>query len=122
MSTRELWKWRSGGKRGKPKPGFPPFPPFPPLPGNLAENARFPHFHSSGGGLYIQFKRQRTRTLTGGRGKVEIQKADSHFTTASRACGARKNAVRKAKKSADFKRQLKGHFYRGNNGDISNEA
>jgi hypothetical protein len=101
MSTRELWKWRSGGKRGKPKPGFPPFPP---LLGNLAENARFPHFHSSGGGLYIQFKRQRTRTLTGGRGKVEIQKADSHFTTASR-CLRRKEERRQKNKE---KRRLSG--------------
>ena len=42
----ELWKWRNGGKRGNPKAGFPLFPPF---LGNLANNARFPHFHSSGG-------------------------------------------------------------------------
>jgi len=42
----ELWKWRNGGKRGNPKAGFPLFPPF---LGNLAKNARFPHFHSSGG-------------------------------------------------------------------------
>src|SRR6266705_1140363 len=41
---RELWKWRSGGKRGNPKAGFPLFPP---LLGNLAKNARFPHSHSS---------------------------------------------------------------------------
>jgi hypothetical protein len=41
----ELWKWRSGGKRGNPKPGFPLFPP---LLGNLANDARFPHSHSSG--------------------------------------------------------------------------
>ena len=37
---RELWKWRGGGNRGKPKAGFPPFPP--PL-GNPAEG--FPLFH-----------------------------------------------------------------------------
>jgi hypothetical protein len=41
----ELWKWRSGGKRGNPKTGFPLFPP---LLGNLAKAARFPHSHSSG--------------------------------------------------------------------------
>jgi hypothetical protein len=42
---RELWKWRSGGKRGNPTAGFPLFPP---LLGNLAKPARFPHSHSSG--------------------------------------------------------------------------
>jgi hypothetical protein len=40
----ELWKWQNGGKRGNPKAGFPLFPPF---LGNLAKNARFPHFHNS---------------------------------------------------------------------------
>ncbi len=42
---RELCKWRSCGKPGKPKTGFPPFSQ---LLGNLATTARFPHFHSSG--------------------------------------------------------------------------
>src|SRR5439155_20530442 len=43
---KELWKCRVRGKSGKPKTGFPLFPP--PL-GNLANPARFPHSHSSGG-------------------------------------------------------------------------
>ena len=62
----ELWKWQNGGKRGNPKAGFPLFPPF---LGNLAKNARFPHFHSSGG-------KQAD-------GKVENQKQVSHFPTAT---------------------------------------
>src|SRR6266851_7465701 len=45
-AEKELWKCRGGGKSGKPNPGFPLFPP--PL-GNLANPARFPHSHSSGG-------------------------------------------------------------------------
>src|SRR5437867_3809931 len=44
VTKKELWKWRSGGKRGNPKTGFPLFPP---LLGNLAKAARFPHSHSS---------------------------------------------------------------------------
>jgi len=45
-NTRELWKWRGCGKPGKPKAGFPIFPraPWESRP----EQARFPHFHSSG--------------------------------------------------------------------------
>ena len=62
----ELWKWRNGGKRGNPKAGFPLFPPF---LGNLANNARFPHFH--------QLRRKQAD------GKVENQKQVSHFPTAT---------------------------------------
>lgn len=46
QKKKELWKCRVRGKSGKPDPGFPLFPP--PL-GNLANPARFPHSHSSGG-------------------------------------------------------------------------
>jgi len=84
----ELWKWRSGGKPGKPKSGFPPFPR---LLGNLAKAARFPHSHSSGG-LY-QGRRKRGTGRSVGYGKVEIQRRDSHFPTAPTAGGARKKIV-----------------------------
>ena len=52
-AEKELWKCRGGGKSGKPNPGFPLFPP--PL-GNLANPARFPHSHSSGGSRLEKWK------------------------------------------------------------------
>jgi len=57
----ELWKWRNGGKRGNPKAGFPLFPPF---LGNLANNARFPHFHSSGGSRRMEKWKTKSRFPT----------------------------------------------------------
>jgi hypothetical protein len=55
----------SDGKPGKPTPGFPPFPQ---ILGNLADNARFPHFHSSGDGLFYwkekDSKRKKRRPFT----------------------------------------------------------
>ncbi len=57
----ELWKWRNGGKRGNPKAGFPLFPPF---LGNLAKNARFPHFHSSGGSRRMEKWKTKSRFPT----------------------------------------------------------
>ena len=42
----ELWKCRGCGKPGKPKAGFPIFPRAPWK--SRPEQARFPHFHSSG--------------------------------------------------------------------------
>jgi hypothetical protein len=62
----ELWKWRNGGKRGNPKAGFPLFPLF---LGNLAKNARFPHFHSSGGSRRMEKWKTKSRV--------------SHFPTAT---------------------------------------
>ena len=52
-AQKELWKCRVRGKRGKPNPGFSRFPP--PL-GNLANPARFPHSHSSGGSRLGKWK------------------------------------------------------------------
>src|SRR5207244_9250940 len=52
-AAKELWKCRVRGKSGKPNPGFPLFPP--PL-GNLANPARFPHSHSSGGSRLEKWK------------------------------------------------------------------
>ena len=40
-----LWKWRGGGKRGKPNNGFPTFPTAP----WKSPTARFPHSHSADG-------------------------------------------------------------------------
>jgi hypothetical protein len=57
----QLWKWRNGGKRGNPKAGFPLFPPF---LGNLANNARFPHFHSSGGSRRMEKWKTKSRFPT----------------------------------------------------------
>jgi hypothetical protein len=57
----ELWKWRNGGKRGNPKAGFPLFPPF---LGNLAQNARFPHSHSSGGSRRMEKWKTKSRFPT----------------------------------------------------------
>src|SRR5215469_10282693 len=45
-SRSELWKCRGCGKRGKPTAGFPLFPRAPWK--SRQEQARFPHFHSSG--------------------------------------------------------------------------
>src|ERR1700682_2095509 len=56
-SEKELWKCRVRGKSGKPNPGFPLFPP--PL-GNLANPARFPHSHSSGGPRLEKWKNKIT--------------------------------------------------------------
>jgi len=39
--------------------------------------------------LFLKSNDQRRRKTVGG-GKVEIQKQDSHFSTAQNACGARK--------------------------------
>jgi len=63
------------------------------------ERARFPHFHSSGDEAD---------------GKVENQKQVSHFPTAIYSQVEQKRPTASAKK--------RGHFYRGKNGDISNEA
>jgi hypothetical protein len=57
----ELWKWQNGGKRGNPKAGFPLFPPF---LGNLANNARFQHFHSSGGSRRMEKWKTKSRFPT----------------------------------------------------------
>ena len=74
---RELWKCRGCGKRGKPKAGFPLFPRAPWK--SRQKQARFPHFHSSGGEAD---------------GKVENQKQVSHFPTAPFFLSKKKNRNR----------------------------
>jgi hypothetical protein len=68
----ELWKWRSGGKRGNPKAGFPLFPP---LLGNLAKDARFPHSHSSDDDYGIRREGKEEESGYVGRGKGGNPKA-----------------------------------------------
>ena len=62
---RELWKWRGGGNRGKPKAGFPPFPP--PL-GNLANSARDSHIPTAPTTVYMVQETKPRRRTTGRRG------------------------------------------------------
>jgi hypothetical protein len=65
--------------------------------------------------LIGETRKARIQIWVGG-GKVEIQKQDSHFTTAPAACG------NKEEKPGRLRRPKGGHFYRGKNGDISKEA
>ena len=58
--TKEPWKRRARGNRGKPKTGFPPFPP---SLGNPQTTAGFPLSHRSGEFSYI--KNQNPKTPVG---------------------------------------------------------
>jgi hypothetical protein len=62
---RELWKWRGGGNRGKPRAGFPRFPP--PL-GNLANSARDSHIPTAPTTMYMVQETKPRRRTTGRRG------------------------------------------------------
>jgi hypothetical protein len=57
------------------------------------QQARFPHFHSSGGAYLFQTEPQaRKESGSVGHGKVEIQNQDSHFPTAPTACGSKEES------------------------------
>src|SRR5207244_9371764 len=58
--------------------------------GNLAKGARFPLSHRAGYGSSPPEGAKTKPERKWGRGKVEIQKQDSHFPTAPTACGARR--------------------------------
>jgi len=72
----------AGGNGGKRTARFPPFPH---RLGNLANPARFPHFHSADGdcSICVPDGAEAEEMVCGG--KVEIQKQDSHFPTAPMA-------------------------------------
>jgi hypothetical protein len=72
----------AGGNGGKRTARFPPFPR---RLGNLAKAARFPHFHSADDDCLIRVQDGAEAEELVCRGKLEIQRQDSHFPTAPRA-------------------------------------
>jgi len=64
------------------------------LPPNPWESQRDSHIPTAAAAsLFFTFSKTKTGKRTVGRGKVEIEKHDSHFSTAPIACGARKESV-----------------------------
>jgi len=72
-------------KRGKPKSGFPLFP-------RTLGNRKTGDSHISTAAAIITLSDQaksKTQNTPAGHGKVEIQRQDSHCSTASTACGSK---------------------------------
>jgi len=88
----ELWKWRrveSGESKNR-------LPPLPTTPWKSRRRREIPHSHSSDDGLQDGESENKNWKLLG-RGKLEIQKRDSHFPTAPAACGSKEETIYRTK-------------------------